>query len=309
MASGRSTVTKKLMPPPPRPTPQPYHHGIQLPALRGPKRDIASRRNTASFPTVRQILRDIYTSPVLEKSNPVYNILRRISFECAAYAHEALVCLDLGIEPLGAPPPNAADRAAGAAPRQPRGRAAEQRRRCRSPPAPPNPPYWLSPASRCLALGPGASYLRAWGSCLVCIQREFLTPCVRCGATPRRPLSCLRNRSSISVSPPCACSQISGWRDGGLYPLARGCRARSRIMPERETTAPPIPVWHYRVVAGELGGCLPRRRACNNAVSRVTSFTTIGPTSRAIRHGGRGSGSTIPQRSSYGDNMTRHSRQ
>ena len=75
-------------------------------------------------------------------------------------------------------------------------------------------------------------------------------------------------------------------------------RARRRIMPERETTAPPIPVWHYRVVAGELGGCLRRRRACNNAVSRVTCFTTIGPTSRAIRHGGRGSGSTIPQRSS-----------
>jgi hypothetical protein len=35
---------------------------------------------------------------------------------------------------------------------------------------------------------------------------------------------------------------------------------------------------------------------------------TIGPTSRAIRHGRLGSSSTIPQRSSYGENMIRRSR-
>jgi hypothetical protein len=40
-------------------------------------------------------------------------------------------------------------------------------------------------------------------------------------------------------SPPCACSQISGWRDGALYPLAPSA---ARIMPELEATAPPIPV-------------------------------------------------------------------
>jgi hypothetical protein len=51
-------------------------------------------------------------------------------------------------------------------------------------------------------------------------------------------------------------------------PLARGCRALRRIMPELSATAPPIPVWCYRVVASaaELGGYLRRRRACNNAV-------------------------------------------
>jgi hypothetical protein len=45
-------------------------------------------------------------------------------------------------------------------------------------------------------------------------------------------------------------------------PLAR------RIMPELEATAPPIPFWFYRVVAGaaEPWGQLRRRRACNNTV-------------------------------------------
>jgi len=35
-----------------------------------------------------------------------------------------------------------------------------------------------------------------------------------------------------------------------LYPLARGGRAPRRILPELEATAPPIPIWRYRVVAG-----------------------------------------------------------
>jgi hypothetical protein len=39
-------------------------------------------------------------------------------------------------------------------------------------------------------------------------------------------------------------------------------------MPELEATAPPIPFWFYRVVAGaaEPWGQLRRRRACNNTV-------------------------------------------
>ncbi len=71
-----------------------------------------------------------------------------------------------------------------------------------------------------------------------------------------------------AVSPPCALSEILGWRERGLYPLARGCRAPRRIMPEREATALPIPIWCYRLVAGaaEPWGQLRRRRACNTAV-------------------------------------------
>jgi hypothetical protein len=40
-------------------------------------------------------------------------------------------------------------------------------------------------------------------------------------------------------------------------------------MPELEATAPPIPFWFYRVVAGaaEPWGQLRRRRAYNNTVS------------------------------------------
>jgi len=38
-------------------------------------------------------------------------------------------------------------------------------------------------------------------------------------------------------SPPCFLSDISGWRDGALYPLARGCRAPRRIKPELEPPA------------------------------------------------------------------------
>jgi hypothetical protein len=48
--------------------------------------------------------------------------------------------------------------------------------------------------------------------------------------------------------------QLSGWRDGALYPLARGCRAPRRIMPELEATAPPIPFWFYRVSGGGRRG-------------------------------------------------------
>jgi hypothetical protein len=43
-------------------------------------------------------------------------------------------------------------------------------------------------------------------------------------------------------------------------------------MPELEATAPPIPFWFYRVVAGaaEPWGQLRRRRACNNTVRSRT---------------------------------------
>jgi hypothetical protein len=44
-------------------------------------------------------------------------------------------------------------------------------------------------------------------------------------------------------------------------------------MPELEATAPPIPFWFYRVVAGaaEPWGQLRRRRACNNTVRGITT--------------------------------------
>ena len=58
---------------------------------------------------------------------------------------------------------------------------------------------------------------------------------------------------------------LAGWC---LYPLARGCRAPRRKQPELAATAPAIPVWRYRLVAGaaELGGSVGDRGACNNAV-------------------------------------------
>jgi hypothetical protein len=56
---------------------------------------------------------------------------------------------------------------------------------------------------------------------------------------PQRHPAC-RRRDVGRVSPPCARSKISSWRDGALYPLAGRRRARRRIMPELEATAPPI---------------------------------------------------------------------
>ena len=51
---------------------------------------------------------------------------------------------------------------------------------------------------------------------------------------------------------------LAGWC---LYPLARGCRAPRRMTPELAATAPAIPVWRYRLVAGaaELGGSVADR--------------------------------------------------
>ena len=59
-----------------------------------------------------------------------------------------------------------------------------------------------------------------------------------------------------------------------LYPLARGCRARRRMTPERAATAPAIPVWRYRLVAGaaELGGSVADRGAGNTAVRCAGRF-------------------------------------
>jgi len=89
------------------------------------------------------------------------------------------------------------------------------------------------------------------------------------------------------LSPPCARSKISSWRDGALYPLARGGRARRRIVPELEATAPAIPFWFYRVVAGaaELGGRLRQQGACNNAVRRLV---LLYPLARGRRLDGTG---------------------
>ena len=72
-------------------------------------------------------------------------------------------------------------------------------------------------------------------------------------------------------------SQISGWRDHCLYPLARGCRAPRRMTPELAATAPAIPVWRYRLVAGaaELGGSVAARGACNNAVRGIRRVCSL----------------------------------
>ena len=53
--------------------------------------------------------------------------------------------------------------------------------------------------------------------------------------------------TAVRGAPPCALSQISGWRDHCLYPLARGCRAPRRILPEPWTGRLPISVWRIRL--------------------------------------------------------------
>ena len=76
-----------------------------------------------------------------------------------------------------------------------------------------------------------------------------------------------RRRPSLGVSAVCALWNfgLAGWC---LYPLARGCRAPRRMRPELAATAPAIPVWRYRLVAGaaELGGSVADRGAGNDAV-------------------------------------------
>ena len=59
---------------------------------------------------------------------------------------------------------------------------------------------------------------------------------------------------------------LAGWCS---LSLGRGRRIKRRIMPELAATAPPIPFWFYRVVAGateEPWGQLRRRRASNSMV-------------------------------------------
>ena len=77
-------------------------------------------------------------------------------------------------------------------------------------------------------------------------------------------------RSTDRVSAVCALWNfgLAGWC---LYPLARGCRAPRRMTPELAATAPAIPVWRYRLVAGaaELGGSVADRGACNDAVRGI----------------------------------------
>ena len=67
---------------------------------------------------------------------------------------------------------------------------------------------------------------------------------------------------------------LAGWC---LYPLARGCRAPRRMTPELAATAPAIPVWRYRLVAGaaELGGSVADRGACNNAVRGIRRVCSL----------------------------------
>ena len=67
---------------------------------------------------------------------------------------------------------------------------------------------------------------------------------------------------------------LAGWC---LYPLARGCRAPRRKQPELAATAPAIPVWRYRLVAGaaELGGSVADRGACNNVVRGIRRVCSL----------------------------------
>ncbi len=100
---------------------------------------------------------------------------------------------------------------------------------------------------------------------------------------------------------------LAGWC---LYPLARGCRAPRRMTPERAATAPAIPVWRYRLVAGaaELGGSVADRGACNNAV-REAAFYLCAPFPRAREGGASATGfdPAAPARS-YGDCSARADR-
>ena len=67
---------------------------------------------------------------------------------------------------------------------------------------------------------------------------------------------------------------LAGWC---LYPLARGCRVPRRMRPELAATAPAIPVWRYRLVAGaaELGGSVADRGACNTAVRGIRRVCSL----------------------------------
>ena len=61
-----------------------------------------------------------------------------------------------------------------------------------------------------------------------------------------------------------------GWRDG-VFIRWRGAAERRAGSPELAATAPAIPAWRYRLVAGaaELGGSVADRGACNNAVRGI----------------------------------------
>ena len=56
------------------------------------------------------------------------------------------------------------------------------------------------------------------------------------------------------------------------------------MTPERAATAPAIPVWRYRLVAGaaELGGSVADRGACNNAVRGLRRAFSLGFPADAI---------------------------
>jgi hypothetical protein len=69
-------------------------------------------------------------------------------------------------------------------------------------------------------------------------------------------------------SPPWDSLRFGLARDGALYPLACGCRAPRRIMPELEATAPPIPFWFYRGVAGAA----ERRAESGPSFGRAADF-------------------------------------
>jgi hypothetical protein len=66
-----------------------------------------------------------------------------------------------------------------------------------------------------------------------------------------------------------------------FIPWRVGAERRAGSCPSWEATAPPIPFWCYRVVAGaaEPGGWLRRRRACNILVRTLAALAALDPPS------------------------------
>ena len=76
---------------------------------------------------------------------------------------------------------------------------------------------------------------------------------------------------------------MSPWRDGSLYPLARGCRAPRRIMPELEATAPAIRASRSRRLDGAAAAGRTMVRSTSAAVAGfVLTIDIAGRTSRVM---------------------------
>ena len=83
---------------------------------------------------------------------------------------------------------------------------------------------------------------------------------------------------------------LSDFRLAGCCSLSLGaCRARRRIVPELAATAPPFPVWCYRVVA-RLSVLAPSPSWRRAALTRFVSFPARARRSRARWEFGPGGG-------------------